>query len=300
VLRAPRDGRVMFAIPWNEQTLVGTTDTDYSGTPEDVAADADDVRYLLEAVNHYFPAAKLGERDVIGAYAGLRPLVAPGGAEHPSDTSREEELFESASGLLSLGGGKLTTYRRVAERVVDRVVASLHARDPERRFGACRTDVLPLPGADVKMSTRGGFQGFAKRVRRAAPSGIDAELMRHLLERYGTGAPEVAALLATDPVAAERLVPALPYRRGEITHAAAAEHAATLEDALRRRVPLSFRDPDGGLGVAGEVAAMMRSILGWDGEETARAVERYRESIERERAVRTGSESAAAAERRRA
>ena len=149
VLRAPRDGRVMFAIPWEDQTMIGTTDTDYEARPEDVAADADDVRYLLDAVNAYFPAARLGEADVIGAYAGLRPLVAPAETASPSETSREEEIFESAAGLLSLGGGKLTTYRRVAEKVVDRVVARLQVLDPERRFGACRTGEVPLPGARV-------------------------------------------------------------------------------------------------------------------------------------------------------
>ncbi len=304
VLRAPRDGRVMFAIPWHDQVLVGTTDTDYVGTPEAVAADADDVRYLLEAVNHYFPDAALGERDVIGAYAGLRPLVAPAEAENPSDTSREEEIFEAPSGLLSLGGGKLTTYRRVAEKVVDRVVAGLHARDPERRFGPCRTDTLPLPGAAVEPSTRGGYLGFAKRTRRAAPAGLDAPLMRHLLDRYGTRAPEVAAMLAADSTAATNLLPSLPYRRGEVTRAAVAELAATLDDALRRRVPVSFRDPDGGLGVAAEVAALMGAVHGWDGDETAQALERYREGVERERALRASPAAAGArsdaGERRRA
>jgi len=290
-LRAPRDGRVMFAIPWDEQVLVGTTDTDYQGAPEAVAAEADDVRYLLDAVNHYFPAAQLTERDVIGAHAGLRPLVAPPGVMSPSETSREEALFESPSGLLSLGGGKLTTYRRVAERVVDRVVARLRACDPERRFGPCRTAATPLPGAEVKIPERGGFRGFAKRVRASAPAALDDALVRHLLGRYGTGAPEVMALLAVDQHAAGRLLEALPYRRGEATRAAAAEMAATVDDTLRRRVPIAFRDPSGGLGVAAEVAALMRAVLGWDLEETARALDTYREGVASER-LRRGADAA--------
>ena len=101
---------------------------------------------------------------LIGAYAGLRPLVAPADASSPSATSREEEIFASASGLLSLGGGKLTTYRRVAERVVDQVVEQLRSHDPERRFGPCQTASVPLPGADVKIA-EGGACARALRPR---------------------------------------------------------------------------------------------------------------------------------------
>ena len=291
VLRAPHDGRVMFAIPWEEQVLVGTTDTDYDGAPEAVAAEADDVRYLLDAVNHYFPAARLTERDVIGAYAGLRPLVAPLGAMTPSETSREEHMFESPSGLLSLGGGKLTTYRRVAERVVDRVVARLRARDPERRFGPCRTAAVPLPGAELNTSERGGFGGFAKRLGASASPVLDGSLVRHLLDRYGARAPEVMALLAADPHAAGRLLDGLPYRRGEATCAAADEMAVTVDDILRRRVPIAFRDREGGLEIAAEVAAVMGAVLGWDAQETAHALDAYREGIVDER-VRRGADAA--------
>jgi glycerol-3-phosphate dehydrogenase len=130
------------------------------------------VRYLLDAINAYFPAGRIAESDVIGAYAGLRPLVAPPASESetPSETSREEEIFESASGLLSLGGGKLTTYRRVAEKVVDRVVERLRVLDPERRVAECRTGEVPLPGARVDDPDRGGFRGFAKRAGERAPT----------------------------------------------------------------------------------------------------------------------------------
>jgi glycerol-3-phosphate dehydrogenase len=285
VLRAPHDGRVMFAIPWEDQTLVGTTDTDYQARPEDVGADADDVRYLLAAVNAYFPAARLEESDVIGAYAGLRPLVAPppSETETPSETSREEEIFESASGLLSLGGGKLTTYRRVAEKVIDRVIATLQKREPDRRFGECRTREIPLPGARVDDPDRGGFRGFAKRVRTSAPTNIDEGTIRHLLHRYGTAAMQLVARLANDPDAARPLVTGLPYRRIEVTRAADAEMAATIDDVLRRRVPVSFRHADGGHAAAPDVGALMGAELGWSADETATAVERYRAGVADER-----------------
>jgi len=285
VMHAPRDGRVMFAIPWEDQTLVGTTDTEYEAVPDGVAADADDVDYLLEAVDHYFPAARLTTEDVIGAYAGLRPLVAPVEVARPSDISREEEIFESPSGLLSLGGGKLTTYRRIAEKVVDRVVARLAVIAPERRFGPCRTAALPLPGAQVE-AARGAFPGFAKRLRVGMPQALDEGIVPHLLERYGTGAAEVLAALAADPPAMRRLVAALPYRVGEVTRAAASEMAATVDDTLRRRIPIAFRDRGAGLDVAAEVARLMGAVHGWDVAEQARNVERYRQGIDDERRLR--------------
>ncbi len=294
VMRAPRDGRVMFAIPWDDQTLVGTTDTDYAGAPEGVAADAEDVAYCLEAINQYFPAACLTERDVIGAYAGLRPLVAPAQAESPSQTSREEEIFKSPTGLLSLGGGKLTTYRRVAERVVDCVVERLRTRDPERRFAPCRTAAVPLPGACVAGRERGGFPGFTKQLRLRASAGADEALLDHLLQRYGTAAPEMLAVLATDQAAAKAVLHGLPYRWGEVTRAAIAEMAATVGDVLRRRVPVAFRDVRAGVDVAPEVARAMAEAQGWDVDEEARAVRQYRCSIERELQHRRCSEIVAA------
>ncbi len=302
VLRAPRDGRVMFAIPWEDQTLVGTTDTDYDARPEDVAADANDVRYLLDAVNAYFPAARLLESDVIGAYAGLRPLVAPSPSESetPSETSREEEMFESRSGLLSLGGGKLTTYRRVSEKVVDRVVERLRVLEPERRVAECRTGEVPLPGARVDDPDRGGFPGFAKRLRASAPAGVDDGLVRHLLHRYGTAAMRLIGRVAAEPTSAAPVVPELPYRRMEITRAADDEMAATLDDVLRRRVPIAFRHEDGGTAAAPEVGALMGRALGWSPEEQTAAVERYRTGIaEEHRRRREPPASTAAVDSRR-
>src|SRR5262245_34367528 len=114
VLRAVRDGRVMFVIPWGEHSLVGTTDTDHPGGPEqEPTVEPDDIAYLLETVNHYFRDARLGTGDVVSAFAGLRPLIAPpqGSAAGPSDVSREEEIFESARGLVTIAGGKLTAFR---------------------------------------------------------------------------------------------------------------------------------------------------------------------------------------------
>src|SRR5262249_30851437 len=153
VLRAVADGRVMFVIPWGDHTMVGTTDTDHPGGPDvPPTVEPADVAYLLETVNHYFPAARLEPRDVVSAFAGLRPLVAApvGTRPSPSEGSRPEEVLASASGLVSMGGGKLTTYRRVAANVVDRVVTILRAAADTRPFGPSRTGDRPLPGGTAR------------------------------------------------------------------------------------------------------------------------------------------------------
>jgi glycerol-3-phosphate dehydrogenase len=203
---------------------------------------------------------------------------------------------------LSLGGGKLTTYRRVAEKVVDRVVAMAQKLDPERRFGECRSGEVPLPGARVDDPDRGGFRGFAKRLRANAPATVDDGLVRHLLHRYGTAAMQLIGRLAADPVAARPVVNGLPYRRIEVTRAAETEMAATLDDVLRRRVPISFRHADGGVEAASDVGSLMSTALGWDADETARAVEQYRSGVADERRRRANPPAAASSvdSRRRA
>src|SRR5213080_1337295 len=158
VLHAVQDGRVMFVIPWQEQTLVGTTDTDHEGGPDvPPVVEAADVTYLLETVNHYFPAARLSREDVTSAFAGLRPLIAPpaGAAVAPSSVSREEEIFASPSGLISIAGGKLTTHRLVAAAVVARDGNGLappvigHLAD---RYGSRAGEVLHLVAADRRLA----------------------------------------------------------------------------------------------------------------------------------------------------
>jgi glycerol-3-phosphate dehydrogenase len=136
--------RILFAIPWGERTILGTTDTDYEGPLDRIAANAADVRYLLGIANHFFPRIQLAEGDVISAWAGLRPLVAdPSGK--PSDISRSHQIRSPEPGWWDVAGGKLTTYRLMAEQTVDKVVAHLrHSKDWQRSVSACRTASEPL------------------------------------------------------------------------------------------------------------------------------------------------------------
>jgi glycerol-3-phosphate dehydrogenase len=263
VLRSRRDRRLLFAIPWEDLTLLGTTDTDFAGDPDRVEVEAEDVADLLEAANFYFPRARLSPRDVVSAFAGLRPLVAEAGAERPTEVSREERIFESASGLLSLGGGKLTTYRRIAVKVVDRVARRLAAEHGILARPRSGTEREPLPGAAGDVPDAGRARG---------------ELEDFLRSRYGTQADRLLEVLLQRPDLAERIVPETPHVRAEAWFSAAEEMALRVEDVLRRRTQVALRTRDGGLRAAADVAALMAGPLGWDGPTVeARAAELHSE-----------------------
>ena len=276
VLHAVRDRRVMFAIPWGEQTLVGTTDTDHPGGPDvPPTVDRDDVDYLLETVNHYFPDARLTSADVLGAFAGLRPLVAPRGPAtlSPSSVSREQEIFTSSGGLITIAGGKLTTYRLIAASVVDRVVAALHAAGDGRRFGRCRTGSVPLPGGGQPPD-----EVIANALSRDG-HGVAPAIVGHLANRYGTRLADLLRLVAGDRRLAEPIVGGLPDVRAEVVEAVGREWAVTVEDVLRRRTGVALRDGADGERAATDVAALMGQSLGWDDEAARTAARRYAETV---------------------
>ncbi len=276
VLSAVADRRVMFVIPWGAHTLVGTTDTDHPGGPDvPPTVEPSDVCYLLDTVNHYFPAARLASGDVVSAFAGLRPLIAPRGKAtmSPSAVSREEEVFTSPSGLISIAGGKLTTYRLVAKTVVDRVVDALRAAGDRRRFQRSRTGEVPLPGGAVPPATLAA--ALSRDGHGVAPAVID-----HLAGRYGSRLDEVLGLVARDQRLGEPIVAGLPDPRAEVVEAVEREWALTLEDVMRRRTQVALRDASAGAAAADDVAALMARPLGWD-EETSRAAARgYVEAAE--------------------
>lgn len=271
VLHAVRDGRVLFVIPWDEASIVGTTDTDHEGGPESVEADDADVAYLLETLNYYFPDAVLGERDVVSTFAGLRPLVSGDHGESPSEVSREEAVFESASGLLSIGGGKLTTYRRVAIKVVDRVAEELRGTSGVAIAERSGTEDRPLPGA------RSSDTSPAER----RDAGVGEALLAHLEQRYGSRAGEICDVLRRHPDWARAIVTESDDVLAEAWFAAATEWAVRIEDVLRRRTSVALRSPDHGVGASAAVAEVMAAALGWDESARARKVREYREYAER-------------------
>lgn len=259
VMRSPDDGRFVFAIPWRGLTLVGTTDTDHRGAPEDVHADSEDVAYLLDALNRTFPLARAEPDDVISTYAALRPLAGRSGIPE-SSVSRRERIIQDAPGLVTLIGGKLTTYRSVAQRVVRRAL-----RD------------LPTPAEDMKRLTSASVpqEGVDRAMREGEALGLGRETLNQLAMAAGPEMPGLLAILE-DRSLRDPILPELPYVRGQVAYAVLEEMALRLEDVLARRLRVMNEDPEHGLGVADEVAELMGSYLGWDARRIASEVERYR------------------------
>ncbi|MBN1529447.1 MAG: glycerol-3-phosphate dehydrogenase/oxidase [Thermoleophilaceae bacterium] len=244
-------GRTVFVLPWLGRTLVGTTDNDYDERDLDhVPASPDDVVYLLDAVNSFF-GTSLDAGDLTGAYAGVRPLISTGDPKKSVDISRRAELYETSSGLVTITGGKLTTWRRMAKTTVDRLV------EREGREAPCRTHEIPL-GLPVDPAELPD-----------AP-GVDDASRAHLAARYGHAAREVMEMAAADPALAERLSADLPDLAAEAAFAARREQVGSLADVLLRRTRLGLLDARtlSAPGAEGAVRAA-RAIageLGWSDE----------------------------------
>lgn len=267
------DGRSMFAIPWGRQTILGTTDTAYDGPLDAVALDASDLEYVLSAGNGVFDAA-LTEDDVLGAWAGVRPLLRGRGAGM-SDLSRRHTLIDDpASGLVSITGGKLTTYRRMAAEVVDLVVA----RDGKK--AACRTADIPLAG-----SGRSYAEVLADVLAGCTAVGLDAETAELLTRQLGEHAPDVLSLVVADPSLAVALSPGAAHCAAEVVYAARHEGAATLDDVFSRRMRLSLRARDAGLPAAPLAAGLLAAELGRDSGWAAAQVRQYATAVRQERGV---------------
>jgi glycerol-3-phosphate dehydrogenase len=284
VLRSPRDNRLFFVLPAGPRTVVGTTDTDWSppgsadaSAPprlgDEIRARGADVAYLLEALNHGYPPARLGPDDVLATTAGLRPLVATP-AHTPSQTSREHELVREPDGLLTIVGGKLTTLRSMGEQVIDAVVEILADKGREAPLGPCVTATRPLPGGAALPAPSAGF------------SVLPDDVQAHLLATYGALADDVLAPSVAAPALATRLDPELPYLWAEVVHAIHAEHAREVADVLARRVPLFRQARDQGLGVAPLVAASLGELLGWTAARRQQSLDVYVAAVNSSRAWR--------------
>jgi glycerol-3-phosphate dehydrogenase len=233
LLLHPTDGRVFFVIPWLGKTLIGTTDTEWTADPDGVRATEDDVAYLLTGHNHYFDPP-LSSKDLLGTFAGLRPLLRSSGTD-PSARSREYRIVVSPCGLLTVAGGKYTTYRAMAETITDAVVHRLGLR---RR---CRTRDFRLDGAPP-----GDWPTFAEKTRARLGSQyrLDEKAARHLLQRYGRRALDVAAYVERDPALAQPVVAGEPDLRAELAYQRDHEMALTPADFLLRRTRLGLFHPE--------------------------------------------------------
>lgn len=257
---------VLFIVPWGSRWIIGTTDTDWDLDLAHPAASEADIDYLLEQANRLL-ADPLTREDVVGVYAGLRPLLA-GESDSTSKLSREHAVASPVRGLTVIAGGKYTTYRVMAKDAVDFAV-----HDMERKIPACITEDVPLAGAD-------GYHALWNSRRLiASRTGLRVGTVEHLLGRYGSLINELLAMIDERPDLAEPLDAAPEYLRVEALYAATHEGARHLEDVLTRRTRLSIEVPDRGVAAAPEIAELIAPVLGWDEAAVANELEHYTQRV---------------------
>jgi len=276
---------VLFVIPWKTHWLIGTTDTDWKLDLAHPAATRSDIEYLLDRVNRVL-VTPLSDADILGVYAGLRPLLA-GESEETSSLSREHAVARVVPGLISIAGGKYTTYRVMAADAVDFGAEEL----PKLVQPSC-TDRVPLLGADGYFAVRNQSDALA------AEYGLHPHRVRHLLERYGSLIREVLDPGRADRALLEPVPEAPDYLMAEIRYAVTHEGALHLEDVLTRRTRISIEYPHRGVACAEPVAATMADVLGWDRKRRRREVEAYTARVEAERASQDRYDDAEADEAR--
>lgn len=266
------DRRDVFAVPAGDWTYVGTTDTDFNDDPDAVRADEEDVQYLLDAVNSSFDDTHLSPSDVVATWAGVRPLVSEEGA--PSAVSRDYDIRSEPQGLVSIAGGKLTTYRAMAEELVDRVI-ELQGTRAGWSPGPCRTADVPLPGGDLE-----GFDRYSAGAASTLEEswGLAPAAASRLVRTYGTEHVKLLAYALHDRRLLQPLGPGCSVLRAQAAFAAAEEMALTLEDFMARRTDLMLFHRNQGLDVAAEAAQEMGRVLGWGRRERREQVERYRQT----------------------
>jgi glycerol-3-phosphate dehydrogenase len=248
---ADESGRIVFVMPHDRYVLVGTTDTDFTGNPATVRTEITDVEYLLAVLAESLPGIKLTNADVATSFAGLRALIRED-KEAPSSVPREEVILESLSGLITVAGGKFTTHRAIAQKIVDLVMKRVG-----RAAGICPTLATPFPGARPLDARDGSGSSAAMR---SIPSAA-AEILK---ARYGTRAPIVARIASRRPELAEPLSRNCPAIGAEVVNAVSSEMAHSVGDFLIRRTSLSWRSPIEAEAAAPAVARIMAAELGWD------------------------------------
>src|SRR6266481_8104318 len=250
VMRA-RDGRPLFTVPRGTWVYVGTTDTSYAGPLEEPEVNVEDADYLFETLARSFPGLRLASEHVVGAWAGVRPLVQEEGRS-PSEISRKDEIAVSASGLVTIAGGKLTTYRRMAERVVDAALPLLGRTAPYGRSGT-----EPLAGGEPLARSEYGAPG--------GESTSSDDTQARLRAVHGSDAGEVRAL-AGDAAAWAPFAPDVPLSPAEVRHAVQCEMACTLADVLERRSRVALFATERACAIAADVAAVVAAELGWSAQ----------------------------------
>lgn len=290
VIPVKEDHRSIFVVSWGDQVYLGTTDTEWDGPLDDPSCLPEDVDYVLAAANA-ITTRPISRGDITGLWTGLRPLLAPVEGRHrmserTADLSRRHTVRTSPGGMVTVTGGKLTTYRKMAEDTVDAVVDALG-----RRSLRCVTKDLRLRGAGP-----GGHavpQPGGGDLSAGAPTSAAASVATHLASRYGTETPDVLAVTDGRPDLLDPLVPGLHYLQAEAVYAVRNEMACSVADVLDRRTRSSLRDARGAASAAGRVATLIGPELGWDSDRMASEAGAYAEGV-RVALQRAGLEGAAA------
>ena len=264
---------VLFIIPWADKWIVGTTDTPYTGDRAEPFANREDVQYIVDQANRVLtPQIKIA--DIIGVYAGLRPLVANNKGSVTTKLSREHTVDRPAPGFVSIAGGKYTTYRIMGRDVIDLAINELRKLSPESV-----TEKLPLIGAD-------GYFALVQQIEPIADeSGLDSQTVTHLLNRYGSLISEILDLIKADPSLAKKVDANLPYLKAEIYYAVSHEGARTVDDVISRRTRIAFEAHNQGLDLADAIAEIIAPVLGWSAKERRASVAAYELLVERELAA---------------
>jgi glycerol-3-phosphate dehydrogenase len=286
VIPVKEDRRSIFVVSWGDQVYLGTTDTEWDGPLDDPSCLPEDVDYVLAAANAV-TTSPISRSDITGVWTGLRPLLAPVQGKHaPSertaDLSRRHTVRTSASGVVTVTGGKLTTYRKMAEDTVDTAVRLLG-----RRSLPCVTKDLRLRGAGSGGHVPPRAGGVAPDA--GAPTSRAATVATHLAGRYGSETPDVLAVTEGRADLLEPLVPGLHYLRAEAVYAARREMACSVADILDRRTRARLRDARGAADAAEHVASLIGPELGWDHDRTVSEGAVYAERVRAE-LVRAGLE----------
>ncbi|GIW52890.1 MAG: glycerol-3-phosphate dehydrogenase [Gemmatimonadales bacterium] len=278
VMISPIDGRVMFILPWGELSYIGTTDTDCGESPDEVRATAADVIYLLRSANAYYPAARLSLRDVLSTWAGLRPLLRSNDQRNPSQVTREHKVVESPDGLVTVAGGKLTTYRLMAAEAVDLVARRLHQLDGRPIPKRAPTDREPLPGGEAR--------DLGVIAREIEEQGFSSQAAAYLVGQYGTEAMAVVRLARSDKTLNRPVVPGHPAILAELFHAIDREMALTLCDLLIRRTHVFYETDDHAVAAAPVLVDLVGEVLRWDAQRKAAELAAYLHEVERTLAFR--------------
>ncbi len=240
------EDRFLFVIPWKGRTVIGTTDADYSESLDDPSAKAEEVNRIVQSAAVAFPDSKLTTADVIGTFAGLRPLISTGD-KATKEISRKEEIFEEESGLITISGGKLTTWRRMAEQVSERVVRRLQNRNNNAKIRKSQTSHIALANGQPS--------------REENDYGFDSDTVNHLKETYGGNYGVVLEVARESEMLKARLIDDLPHIGAEAVYAARYEMAMNVDDVLARRTRIALIDAGQGQSCAGVVEELMKKEM---------------------------------------